>query len=62
MRKLESETLGEQIEAFLLKKSKKNVQNLINDNFYNMEIEQGVPFYVRRTNVLRDAANTKFTA
>jgi len=27
-----------------------------------MEIEAGVPFYVRRTNVLRDAANPKFTA
>jgi len=54
MRKLQGETLGEKIHAFLNKKAKKNVSNLINDSFYHREIEHGIPFYVRRTNLLRD--------
>ena len=62
MRKLAGQTLGEKILAEVGKKPKKNVTNLITDSFYHMEIEQGIPFYVRRTNVLRDAAFPKLTA
>ena len=33
---------------------KKEVANLIGDAFYSQEFEEGIPFYARRTNLLRD--------
>jgi predicted nuclease of restriction endonuclease-like RecB superfamily len=33
---------------------KKEVAQLIGDSFYSQEFEEGIPFYARRTNVLRD--------
>jgi len=62
MRRLQGLTLGEKIQAFLAKKAKKNVANNMNDCFYHMEMEAGVPFFVRRTNVLRELNNSKYTA
>lgn len=35
-------------------KDKKQVVKLIDDAFYAEEYDGGVPFYVRRTNLLRD--------
>jgi hypothetical protein len=48
------ETLGEKIENHLEKKKKQDVSELVADSFYNEVWEQGIPFQVRLTNVLRD--------
>ena len=50
--------MGEKIEKYLQKdyksKEKKQVVKLIDDAFYAEEWDGGLPFYVRRTNLLRD--------
>ena len=35
---------------------------MITDSFYTQEWDGGCPFYVRRTNLLREEADRKFTA
>ena len=54
----DGDTLGEKIEKYLQKdfksKERRNVVKLIDDAFYEKEWDGGVPFYVRRTNLLRD--------
>lgn len=52
-KKKEGDTLGEKIEKQLGKISKKKVALLIDDAFFRQEIENGIPFQVRRTNFLR---------
>ena len=45
MRKMkEGDTLGQKIENTLNKISKKKVTDLIDDAFYGVETEQGIPF------------------
>ena len=48
------ETLGEKIENHLEKKKKQDVCRLVGDSFFDETLEAGIPFQVRRTNVLRD--------
>lgn len=62
MRKRGGRTFGEEIEAVIIEKPKKNVSKLITDSFYTQEFDNGVSFFVRRTNLLREDANKKFTA
>jgi hypothetical protein len=52
-KKKDGDTLGEKIEKQMNKISKKKVAELIDDAFYSLEIENGVPFQVRRANFLR---------
>jgi len=60
MRKMkEGDTLGQRIEATLGKISKKKVTDLVEDAFYGVETEQGVPFQVKRTNFYRQETNLK---
>ena len=59
IRRQEGLTLGEKIEVYLEKKVKKNASSLITDSFYNTEIENGISFYVRRTNVMKEGALNK---
>ena len=53
-KKEEGDTLGEKIEHVLERLKKKNVSQLIGDCFYEQVYEQGIPFYVRTTNLLRE--------
>ena len=53
-KKKEGETLGEKIENHLDKLKKKHVSQLLSDAFYEKVHENGIPFYVRSTNLLRD--------
>ena len=58
-KKKEGDTLGEKIENYLEKLKKKEVAQLINDAYYEQVYEGGIPFYLRRTNVLRDMSIPK---
>lgn len=62
MRLRTGRTFGEQIEEIIGKKPKRNVANLITDSFYTQEWDTGCPFYVRRTDLLREEAIKKFSA
>ena len=53
---------GEVIENKMNLPPKKNVTKLIDDSFFKTELDKGIPFHVRRTNLLRKEANKKFTA
>lgn len=53
-KKKDGDTLGEKIENVLEKLKKKRVTNCIDDAFYQLKFENGIPFYVRGTNLLRD--------
>lgn len=53
-KKKDGETLGERIENYLEKLKKKNVSQLIDDSFYHETHELGIPFYLRKTDILRD--------
>ena len=53
-KKKEGDTLGEKIQNYLEKLKKKDVSQLIEDAFYERVHENGIPFYVRKTDVLRD--------
>ena len=50
----DGETLGERIESYLEDLKKKKVSQLIDDAFYEEIHEDGIPFRVRKTNLLRD--------
>lgn len=52
-KKTEGDTLGEKIEKELEKIHKKKISFQIDDAFFNIEKEEGLPFYCRRTNYLR---------
>lgn len=58
-KKKEGDTLGEKIEKQLGKISKKKVAQLIDDAFFRQEIENGIPFQVRRSNFLRTNPQSK---
>jgi hypothetical protein len=60
-KKKEGDTLGEKIENHLDKLKKKHVSQLVSDAFYEKVHEDGVPFYLRRTNLLRDEKSFKKT-
>lgn len=62
MRERLEPTFGEHIQNEIQKKPAKNTIKLINTSFYLEEKDRAIPFYVRRTNFLRDDANKKFTA
>lgn len=47
------DTLSQKIFKQMDKLSKRDVQNIINDAFYNEEDDMGAPVFVRRTNYLR---------
>jgi hypothetical protein len=53
-RKREGETDGERILKVLEKLSSKKVTQIIDDLFYLEEVEEGIPFIVRRGDFLRD--------
>lgn len=53
-KKKEGDTLGEKIENYLEKLKKKEVSQLIEDSFYERVHESGIPFYLRKTDMLRD--------
>ena len=46
--------MGVKIQNHLERMKKKEVAQIIGDAFYTQEFEEGIPFYARRTNVLRD--------
>ena len=50
----DGETLSERVKNYLDKIRKKNVTQMIDDAFYEEVFEKGIPFKVRRTNVLRN--------
>jgi len=58
-KKKDGDTLGEKIEKALNKVSKKKVTELIDDAFYSVELEGGIPFQVKRTNALRSETKLK---
>jgi len=53
-KKKEGDTLGEKIMKALGKVNEKDVSLHIDDSFYLKEVEGGLPFQVRRTDLLRD--------
>jgi predicted nuclease of restriction endonuclease-like RecB superfamily len=53
-KKKEGDTLGVKITNHLERMKKKGVSQLIEDTFYSQDVEEGIPFYSRRTNLLRD--------
>ena len=53
-KKKEGDTLGEKIQNYLEKLKKKEVSQLIEDAHYHRVHENGIPFYLRKTDVLRD--------
>mmetsp|Transcript_1986 Transcript_1986/g.3492 ORF Transcript_1986/g.3492 Transcript_1986/m.3492 type:complete len:288 (+) Transcript_1986:10-873(+) len=53
-KKKEGDSMGDKILKVLEKSKKKKVSNLIVDSFYEEVFEKGVPFQVRRTDLLRD--------
>ena len=53
-KKREGEPINKKIENILEKIKKKNVTELISDSFYDLKFEKGIPFYIRKTNILRD--------
>lgn len=53
-KKKEGDTLGEKIENYLEKLKKKAVSQLIDDAFYEPTHDMGIPFYIRKTDMLRD--------
>ena len=55
-KKKEGDTLGEQIIKNMKEAMDSNTANLIDDAFYQEQIESGLPFQIRRTNLLRDKA------
>lgn len=57
----DGDTLGEKVKNYLEKLKKKDVSKLINDAFYELVHEQGVPFQIKRTNLLRDDPTYKKT-
>jgi hypothetical protein len=52
-------TLAEKIEKLIDKVKKKEVVSHIDDAFYSEVVEQGVVFYVRKTNLQRETGRTK---
>jgi len=58
-KKKDGETFGEKIDQVLEKLKKKNVTKNILDDFYELKFEKGIPFYVRKTNLLRDEGMVK---
>ena len=60
-KKKEGDTLGEKIEKQLGKISKKKVAQLIDDAFFRQEIENGIPFQVRRSNFFRTNPQPKLS-
>ena len=48
------DTLGEQIMKNLKEVNEDQVVNLIGDAFYKLELDTGLPFQLRRTDLLRD--------
>jgi len=53
-KKREGDTMAEKIDNVLEKLKNKGVTNLIGDCFYTLKFEAGIPFHVRKTNLLRD--------
>jgi cell shape-determining protein MreC len=53
-KKKDGDTLGVKIQNLFERMKKKDVSQLIGDSFYSQEFEEGIPFYARRTNLLRD--------
>ena len=58
-KKKEGDALGVKIINVLERLKKKDVAQLIGDSFYTQETEDGIPFYARRTNLLRDMKVSK---
>lgn len=58
-KKKDGDTLGVKILNHLERMKKKGVSQLIEDSFYTQETQDGIPFYTRRTNLLRDMKVTK---
>lgn len=57
--KKEGEMLGEKIENYLEKLKKREVSQNITDAFYDQFTEKGIPFYLRKMNLLRDMPSYK---
>lgn len=55
-------TFAEVVTKAIMEQPPKNAVTLIDDAFYQVEFDRSIPFYVRRTNMLRESANKKFTA
>ena len=53
-RKRDGDTLNERIEETLEKLKKKPCTNNIQDSFYDLQFENGIPFQIRKTNLLRE--------
>ena len=58
-KKKDGDTLGVKIINHLERLKKKGVSQLIEDTFYTQDYEDGIPFYSRRTNLLRDMKVSK---
>jgi len=58
-KKKDGDTLGEKIEKALNKISKKKVTELIDDAFYSVELQGGIPFQVKRTDTYRSKTKLK---
>ena len=58
-KKKDGDTLGEKIEKALNKISKKKVTELIDDAFYSVELQGGIPFQVKRTDTYRSMTKLK---
>jgi hypothetical protein len=58
-KKKDGDALGIKIQNHLERMKKKEVSQHISDAFYSQEFELGIPFYARRTNLLRDMKVSK---
>ena len=58
-KKKDGDTLGEKIEKALNKISKKKVTEPIDDAFYSVELQGGIPFQVKRTDTYRSKTKLK---
>lgn len=54
-RKKEGDTLAEKIHKHLEKMKEKELVSLLGDAFFSEEKDSGIQFYVRRTNLMREA-------
>jgi len=62
MRARESPRFGEKIQQKINEQPPKHAVSLLSNAFYGVEYDQSAPFFVRRTNLLRDEANKRFSA
>jgi hypothetical protein len=52
-KKRDGDSFGEQVEQALEKVKKSSALELLDDSFYELKFEEGIPLYVRQSNFLR---------